>query len=144
MPKTTPDRIARKAREKAEADFATWLMMAKLGSFDQLPPDAQKWLLSYQPRLAQMSETDATRATVAELYAAYYAQMGGTGAAPDFSRMAVSGGANVVALKDARRAKATHAGDNGSRAPSPRTLQPFLIFAGMVAAIAAIKFAFGW
>jgi hypothetical protein len=25
--------IAKKARSKAEADFATWLMMAKLGSF---------------------------------------------------------------------------------------------------------------
>jgi hypothetical protein len=30
-------RIAHKARAKAEADFATWLMMAKLGSFDDLP-----------------------------------------------------------------------------------------------------------
>jgi hypothetical protein len=29
--------IAKKARTKAEADFATWLMMAKLGGFDDLP-----------------------------------------------------------------------------------------------------------
>jgi hypothetical protein len=27
--------IAKKARTKAEADFATWLMMAKLGGFDE-------------------------------------------------------------------------------------------------------------
>jgi hypothetical protein len=26
--------IAKKARTKAEADFVTWLMMAKLGGFD--------------------------------------------------------------------------------------------------------------
>jgi hypothetical protein len=29
--------IAKKAHTKAEADFATWLMMAKLGGFDDLP-----------------------------------------------------------------------------------------------------------
>jgi transcriptional regulator with XRE-family HTH domain len=29
--------IAAKARKKAEADFTTWLMMAKLGGFDELP-----------------------------------------------------------------------------------------------------------
>ena len=28
--------IAKKAHTKAEADFATWLMMAKLGGFDDL------------------------------------------------------------------------------------------------------------
>jgi hypothetical protein len=33
--------IATNARKKAEADFATWLMMAKLGSVDELPPTAQ-------------------------------------------------------------------------------------------------------
>ena len=33
--------IAKKARTKAEANFATWLMMAKLGGFDDLPSKAQ-------------------------------------------------------------------------------------------------------
>ena len=36
--------IAKKARTKAEADFVTWLMMAKLGSFDDLPSNAQSFL----------------------------------------------------------------------------------------------------
>jgi hypothetical protein len=36
--------IAKKARTKAEADFATWLMMAKLGGFDDLPSNAQSFL----------------------------------------------------------------------------------------------------
>ena len=43
--------IATKARKRAEADFATWLMMAKLGGFDGLPPTAQSFLIAYQGRL---------------------------------------------------------------------------------------------
>ena len=34
--------IATKACKKAEADLATWLVMAKLGSFDELPPTARE------------------------------------------------------------------------------------------------------
>ena len=34
--------IAKKAHSKAETDFATWLMIAKLGGFDDLPSNAQK------------------------------------------------------------------------------------------------------
>ena len=52
--------IAKKARSKAEADFATWLMMAKLGSFDELPSNAQKFLTDYRARLQAMNETDST------------------------------------------------------------------------------------
>ncbi len=40
--------IAKKARTKAEADFATWLMMAKLGGFDDLPSNAQSFLINYR------------------------------------------------------------------------------------------------
>ena len=47
--------IAKKARSKAEADFATWLMMAKLGSFDDLPSKAQSFLMNYRARLETMS-----------------------------------------------------------------------------------------
>ena len=76
-------RIARKARSKAESDFATWLMMAKLGSFDDLPPNAQGFLTNYRARLEQMSEAEAKVAAVREVYAAYYSEMGGAGAAPE-------------------------------------------------------------
>jgi hypothetical protein len=41
--------IAKTARAKAEAEFATWLMMAKLGGFDDLPSNAQGFLTDYQP-----------------------------------------------------------------------------------------------
>jgi hypothetical protein len=32
---------AKKARTKAEADFATWLMIAKSGGFEDLPSNAR-------------------------------------------------------------------------------------------------------
>jgi hypothetical protein len=75
--------IAKKARSKAEADFATWLMMAKLGSFDDLPPNAQKFLTNYRARLETMSEAESTVLAVREVYSAYYGEMGGVGAAPE-------------------------------------------------------------
>src|SRR4030088_3518874 len=75
--------IAKKARSKAEADFATWLMMAKLGSFDELPSNAQNFLTNYRTRLETMSEAESTALAVAEVYSAYYSEMGGVGAAPE-------------------------------------------------------------
>jgi len=52
--------IAKKARTKAEADFTTWLMMAKLGGFDDLPSNAQTFLINYRTRLETMSEAEST------------------------------------------------------------------------------------
>src|SRR5436190_24234355 len=75
--------IATKARKKAEADFATWLMMAKLGGFDDLPSNAQSFLTSYRARLETMSEAESTALAVREVYSAYYSEMGGVGAAPE-------------------------------------------------------------
>jgi hypothetical protein len=56
-------RIARKARSKAESDFATWLRMARLGSFDDLPPNAQGFLTNYRARLERMSEAESGRSS---------------------------------------------------------------------------------
>src|SRR6266700_3488732 len=75
--------IAKKAHSKAEADFATWLMMAKLGGFDDLPSNAQNFLTSYRDRLETMSEAESTALAVREVYSAYYSEMGGVGAAPE-------------------------------------------------------------
>jgi len=75
--------IAKKARTKAEADFATWLMMAKLGGFDDLPPNAQSFLTNYRARLETMTEAESTALAVREVYSAYYNEMGGVGAAPE-------------------------------------------------------------
>jgi hypothetical protein len=75
--------IAKKARTKAEVDFATWLMMAKLGGFDDLPSNAQSFLTNYRTRLETMSEAESTALAVREVYSAYYSEMGGVGAAPE-------------------------------------------------------------
>ena len=75
--------IARKAHAKAEADFATWLMMAKLGGFDDLPSNAQNFLTSYRDRLETMSEAESTALAVREVYTVYYGEMGGVGAPPE-------------------------------------------------------------
>jgi hypothetical protein len=83
MPSSRQTNIAKKARMKAEADFATWLMIANLGGFDDLPPKAQGFLINYRARLETMSEADSTGLAVREVYSAYYSEMGGVGAAPE-------------------------------------------------------------
>src|ERR1700751_2166899 len=91
--------IAKKARSKAEADFATWLMMAKLGGFDDLPPNAQSFLTNYRTRLATMSEAESTALAVREVYSAYYSEMGGTGVAPEPKARTVTTEGKVVRLQ---------------------------------------------
>jgi hypothetical protein len=71
--------IAKKARTKTEADFATWLMMAKLGGFDDLPANAQSFLTNYRIRLETMSEAESTALAISEVYSDYYRRMGGVG-----------------------------------------------------------------
>jgi len=63
MPSSSNTSIAKKARTKAEADFATWLMMAKLGGFDDLPANAQSFLTNYRSRLETMNEAESTVGT---------------------------------------------------------------------------------
>ena len=83
MSTSSNTRIAKKARRKAEADFATWLTIAKLGGFDNLPSSAQSFLTNYRTRLETMSEAESTAVDVREVYSAYYSEMGGVGAAPE-------------------------------------------------------------
>ena len=91
--------IATKARKKAEADFATWLMMAKLGGFDQLPTNAQSFLNAYRGRLETMNEAESTALAIREVYAAYYGEMGGEGAAPEAQVRRPRAGGDVVQLQ---------------------------------------------
>ena len=83
MSSSSNARIAKRASTKAEADFATWLMMAKLGGFDELPSNAQSFLTNYRTRLETMSEAESTALAIHEVYSAYYSEMGGVGAAPE-------------------------------------------------------------
>jgi hypothetical protein len=162
MPKRPSSSLARKAFAKAEADFATWLMMAKLGSFDDLPAPAQNWLMSYRGRLERLGEAEATRETIREMYAAYYTEMGGSGEAPALGQASpapdgAQGEHKIVALKDFRKPPDLRKPQDLRKPPTARlaaspaqsrggsrSLPPLLIFAGMVAALAAAKFAFGF
>ena len=130
--------IAKKARTKAEADFATWLMMAKLGGFDDLPSNAQSFLTNYRTRLETMSEAESTAVAVREVYSAYYSEMGGVGAAPEPKARAPT-----TAGKVERRPKpqpSLSAAEHSTRPMIQRLLPALLIFACMVALIVASRF----
>jgi hypothetical protein len=134
-------RIARKAHSKAESDFATWLMMAKLGSFDDLPSNAQGFLLSYRARLERMSEAESKVVAVREVYASYYGEMGGFGAAPELEPPATSvddGG--VRSQRPPKPQPARLAADASDRPAVRKSVPVMLIFAAMVALIAAYRF----
>src|SRR5689334_16518780 len=132
MSSSSNARIAKKARTKAEADFVTWLMMAKLGGFDDLPSNAQSFLISYRTRLDTMSEAESTAQAIREVYSDYYRQMGGVGAAPKPRTQTKVG----KVVQSPRRLKEHH-----STGPMIRKFLPaLLIFASMVALIAAYRF----
>jgi hypothetical protein len=75
--------IARRANDEARADFATWLMMAKLNSIDALPQESQDFFAGYRALLARRTtEAAAAETTIQLVYRSYYSRMGGTGTAP--------------------------------------------------------------
>jgi hypothetical protein len=129
--------IARRADTKARADFATWKMMAKLNGASALPAEAQKFLASYQALLGKMPEREATDTTINLLYRSYYAEMGGTGAAPDIrAHSSEPATDNVTAFKRpaVQRPKAT----SGSGAKSQ--LPVALIFACLVVVYVGFRY----
>jgi hypothetical protein len=133
--------IAKKARTKTEADFATWLMMAKLGGFDDLPANAQSFLTNYRIRLKTMSEAESTALAVREVYTAYYSEMGGLGAAPEPKARTPTTGDKVVRF--GRRPKpqpGLSAARHSTRPTIRKSLRAPLIFASMVAVIAVYRF----
>src|SRR4029453_13225270 len=130
--------IAKKARTKAEADFATWLMMAKLGGFDDLPSNAQGFLTNYRTRLETMSEAESTALAVREIYRAYYSEMGGGGAAPEPKARTPTTEGKVVRFQ--RRPKPQPAPSVARHLTRPmvqKLLSVMVIFASMVALIVA-------
>ena len=138
-------RIARDARLTAEADFATWLMMAKLGSFDDLPKEAQAFLSQYRERLKSGSEKEAAAATIDAVYAAYYAKRGGKGTPPPVNPPSAPEPAsdNIVRLQDARRARAARAASPAGKSIGQRRMPVLLIFIALVAIVVAIRFLMG-
>ena len=134
-------RIAKKAHTRAEADFATWLIMAKLGGFDDLPSNAQGFLTNYRTRLETMSEAESTALAVREVYSAYYSEMGGVGAAPEPRAHTPTTEGKVVRFQ--RRPKpqpAPSAARHPTRPVIRKSLSALLIFASMVALIVAYRY----
>jgi hypothetical protein len=141
MASSSSTSIAKKARSKAEADFATWLMMAKLGGFDELPSNVQNVLTNYRNRLETMSEAESTVLAVREVYRAYYSEMGGVGAAPEpLARKPTTEG-NAVGLERPLKARSAPSAVRNSTGPMiSKSLSAVLIFASMVALIVAYRF----
>ena len=132
--------IAKKARSKAEADFATWLMMAKLGGFDDLPSNAQSFLTNYRARLEMMSEAESTVLGVREVYSAYYSEMGGVGAAPEPQARKPKMERKVVGLPKPPKPQPAAAARNSSGPMIRKSLPALVIFAGVVALIVTYRF----
>jgi hypothetical protein len=129
--------IARRADTRARADFATWKMMAKLNGASALPAEAQTFLASYQVRLKEMPEAEATEATINLIYRAYYGKMGGAGAPPDVPAHAnprVTG--NVTAFKRPPAPRPKTAGGSDAK---PR-LPVALIFACLIVVYTGLRY----
>ena len=127
--------IARRADTRARADFATWKMMAKLNGASSLPEEAQAFLEKYKTLLRQMSEPEATEATINIIYEAYYSEMGGAGAPPDLpTRSEHQAADNVTAFRHPPAPKAA----NGAEA-KPR-LPVGLIFVCLAAVYVGIRY----
>jgi hypothetical protein len=140
MASSSSTSIARKARSKAEADFATWLMMAKLGSFDDLPSNAQSFLTKYRARLEIMSEAESTVQAVREVYGAYYTEMGGVGTAPEPQARKPTTEGKVVRVQRWSKAQSAPSAARKSTGPTiGKTLLALLIFASMVALIVTYR-----
>ena len=131
--------IARRADTRARADFATWKMLAKLNGASALPAEAQKFLVDYKQMLGKMPDADASEATIQVMYRSYYAEMGGTGAAPEIPARAADpapDAGNVTAFRrPAPKPKATASGT----ATKPK-LPVALIFACLVVVYVAIRY----
>src|ERR1700730_3990107 len=133
--------IAKKARSKAEADFATWLMMAKLGSFDDLPSNTQNFLTGYRARLETMNEAESTALALREVYIAYYSEMGGVGAAPEpKARTPTTDGKAVRLQRQPKPQPGLSAAPHSTRPMIRKSLPALLIFASIVALIVAYRF----
>lgn len=129
--------IARRADTKARADFATWKMMAKLNGASALPVEAQDFLAGYNMLLKKMREPEATEATINLIYRRYYAEMGGTGAAPDVKAHASDPATNNVTAF--RRSPPQRPQPAAGPAAKPR-LPVALIFACLVVVYVGIRY----
>ncbi len=128
--------IAKKARTKAEADFATWLMVAKLGGFDDLPSNAQSFLTNYRTRLETMSEAESTRPGHSRGLQRLLQRDGRRGRAPEpKARTPMTEGKVVRLQRRPEPQPGLSAACHSTRPMIRKSLPALLIFASMVALI---------
>jgi len=131
--------IARRANDEARADFATWLMMAKLNSVDALPEESQAFFAGYRALLVRGKAAEAAaEATIQLVYRSYYSRMGGTGTAPIIKTAPKAkampdnlGGDNVTPF---RKIKPT------PPKPEKKKLPVALIFIGLIILVVAYNY----
>ena len=140
MSSSSNTNIAKKARTKAEADFTTWLMMAKLGGFDDLPSNAQNFLTNYRDRLETMSEAESTALAIREVYSSYYSEMGGVGAAPEPKARTPTTERKVERLPRPPKPRPAAAVRTSSGAKIRKSLPALLVFASIVALVVTYRF----
>ncbi len=132
--------IARRADTRARADFATWKMLAKLNGASALPQEARDFLAAYQKFLKQMSDADASEATIVLMYRSYYAEMGGAGAAPEIpSRQNEPAADNVTAFRRPAPKPKQAAAHPAGQAAKPK-LPVALIFICLVIVYVGIRY----
>ncbi len=137
--------LARRADTRARADFATWKMMAKLNGASSLSPEAQNFLLKYKAFLSEMTEAEASDATINLVARSYYAEMGGVGTPPaspagsnDAPEDHVTDNVTAFRRPTVQRPKAKNAGSGAK----PR-LPVALIFVCLVIIYAGLRYYLG-
>jgi hypothetical protein len=131
--------IARRADTRARADFATWKMLAKLNGASALPAEAQNFLVDYKQMLGKMTDADASEATIQVMYRSYYAEMGGTGAAPEIPARANDAAAEPGNVTAFRRPPAKPKPTASGPSSKPR-LPVALIFACLAVVYVGIRY----
>jgi hypothetical protein len=137
--------IARRADTRARADFATWKMIAKLNGASSLSAEAQNFLASYKALLKEMSEEEATEATIRLMFKTYYAEMGGIGKPPEVRSApsepkTVPKTDNVTAFRRPAARLARPAGFPATSSNAKQQLPVALIFACLVVVYVAIRY----
>jgi hypothetical protein len=142
--KATDKMLARRADTRARADFATWNMMAKLNGASSLSAEAQNFLLKYNAFRNEMTEAEATDATIALITKSYYAEMGGVGTPPDVHSVSTDAPSdpvtdNVTAFRrpNVKPPKPTRAGSSSGTKPK---LPVALIFACLVVVYVGVRY----
>jgi hypothetical protein len=112
--------------------------MAKLNGASSLPAEAQRFLVRYKTFLNDMTDSEATEATIALVYKSYYAEMGGAGTPPELR--AGPNGRNTDNVTAFKRPAAPPPKPASPGAPAKSRLPVALIFICLVIVYVAARY----